>query len=54
MLPPPYSEVAPEITSMCSMLNGSMESNWRLSLREEFKRTPSIITIIERPRMFMP
>jgi hypothetical protein len=39
---------------MRAILNGSIESNWRLSLREEFKRTPSTITIIERPRIFMP
>jgi hypothetical protein len=36
------------------MLNGSMESSWRLSLRDEFRRTPSTITIMERPRRFMP
>lgn len=51
---PPYSEVAPEITSICSMLNGSMASSWRLSVREELSRTPSISTTIARPRMFIP
>ncbi len=39
---------------MRSMLNGSIASSWRLSLREEFIRTPSTITIMERPRMFIP
>lgn len=53
VLPPPYSEVAPEITSICSMLNGSMASSWRLSVREELSRTPSISTAIARPRMFI-
>ena len=29
-------------------------SSWRLSVREELSRTPSISTTIARPRMFIP
>lgn len=52
--PPPYTALAPDITSMRSMLNGSMESNCRLMPRELFSDTPSIITSTLRPRRFWP
>lgn len=46
--------VAPEITSMRSIIAGLMLLSWREPSREPVSGTPSIITCTVRPRMVMP